>query len=307
MDARTPDAAASPPATCWEEVLGLEVSQRFYDAGGIRTRCIETGGGPSLIFVHGTGGHAEAFMRNLHAHGQHFRTIALDMIGHGCSDKPDVDYTLPVYARHLRDFMDAAGIDRAHVHGESLGAWIAAWFALEHPDRVERLVINTAGGLRSDPTVMAKVRAKTLEAVRHVTRESVRRRLEWLVFDPATMTEEMVAIRHRIYSQPGMLKAMEHVLCLQDEATRRPYLLTPDRLSQIRHRTLVLWTSHDPTAPVEVGREAARHIPDAEFIVMEDCGHWPQFEKPEEFNRLHLDFLLNATAGAGADAAVQTS
>jgi 2-hydroxy-6-oxonona-2,4-dienedioate hydrolase len=132
-----------------------------------------------------------------------------------------------------------------------------------------------------------------------VTLETVRHRLEWLVFDPATMTDEMVAIRHRIYSQPGMVKAMERVLCLQDEPTRRPFLLTPDRLSKIRHRTLVLWTSHDPTAPVEVGREAASHIPDSEFVVMEDCGHWPQFEKPDEFNRIHLNFLLTgSTAGA---------
>jgi 2-hydroxy-6-oxonona-2,4-dienedioate hydrolase len=299
MDAKGRDPAATLPTSCWEEILGLEVSQRFYDASGIRTRCIETGKGPCLIFIHGTGGHAEAFVKNLRSHGQHFRTIALDMVGHGFSDKPDVDYTLPIYARHLRDFLDAAGIERAHVHGESLGAWIAAWFALEYPDRVERLVLNTAGGLRSDPTVMAKVRDSTLEAVRNVTCESVRRRLEWLVFDKASMTDEMVAIRFQIYSQPGMVKAMEHVLCLQDEATRRPYLLTPDRLAEIRHRTLVLWTSHDPTAPVEVGREAARHIPDSEFVVMEDCGHWPQFEKPDEFNRIHLNFLLRgSTLGA---------
>jgi len=299
MDARARTPAALGSATCWVELLGLEVSQRFYDAGGIRTRCIETGTGPCLIFLHGTGGHAEAFIKNLHTHGRRFRTIALDMIGHGFTEKPDLDYTPAVYARHLRDFMDAAGIERAHVHGESLGAWVAAWFALEYPDRVERLVLNTAGGLRSDPTVMAKVRDSTLEAVRNVTRETVRRRLEWLVFDKASMTDEMVAIRHRIYSQPGMVPAMEHVLCLQDEATRRPYLLTPDRLSKIHHRTLVLWTSHDPTAPVEIGREAARHIPDSEFVVMDECGHWPQFEKPDEFNRIHLNFLVTgSTLGA---------
>lgn len=298
MDARAPDASAAARTSCWEEILGLEVSQRFYDAGGVRTRCIETGEGPCLIFLHGTGGHAEAFARNLRSHGQHFRTIAVDMIGHGFTGKPDLEYTPSVYARHLRDFMDAAGIDRAHVHGESLGAWVAAWLALESPDRVDRLVLNTAGGFRSEPTVMAKVRDKTLEAVRNVSRESVRRRLEWLVFDPATMTDEMVAIRHRIYSQPGMLKAMEHVLCLQDEATRRPFLLTPDRLARIRHRTLVLWTSHDPTAPVEVGREAQGHIPDSEFLVMEDCGHWPQFERPDEFNRIHLQFLLTGSTAS---------
>jgi 2-hydroxy-6-oxonona-2,4-dienedioate hydrolase len=68
-------------------------------------------------------------------------------------------------------------------------------------------------------------------------------------------------------------------------------LLTPERLKRITHKTLVLWTSHDPTAPVAVGEAAAAHIPDSEFVVIQDCGHWPQFEKPEEYNRVMLEFL----------------
>lgn len=279
-------------STCWVDVLGLDIAQTYYDAGGIRTRCLESGRGFPLIMLHGTGGHAETYIRNFRGLGEHFRVYAIDMIGHGFTDKPDKDYTLPVYAQHLRDFMDAARLERAHIQGESMGAWIAAWFALEYPERVEKLILNTAGGFRSHPEVMAKVKNSTLEAVKNVSYETVRKRLEWLMYDPKKMTDEMVEIRYRIYSQPGMVRAMEHVLCLQEMEIRQKYILTPERLSRIQHPTLVLWTSHDPTAPIEVGKAAQEHIPNSQFVVIDECGHWPQFEKPEEFNRVVLDFLL---------------
>jgi len=277
--------------TCWIETLGLDIRQRFYNAAGIRTRCIESGEGPPLIMIHGTGGHAEAFMRNFRELGRHFRVFAVDMVGHGYTDKPGHDYTLPVYAEHLTAFMDAAGIRRAHLHGESLGGWIAAWTALHYPERVDRLVLNTAGGFRSDPETMKKVRDSTLEAVRNVSLESVRKRLAWLFYDPSQVTDELVEVRRLIYSQPEMLRAMEHVLCLQDMAIREPYILVPERLAKIRHKTLVLWTSNDPTAPIDVGREAQRHIPDSTFVVMNECGHWPQWENPPEFDRINIKFF----------------
>lgn len=279
--------------SCWLEILGLDIRQCYYDAAGVRTRSIEAGEGPALIMLHGTGGHGEAFMRNFRALGEHYRVYAIDMIGHGFSDKPDFDYTPPVYAKHVIDFMDAAGIQQAHVHGESLGAWVAAWLALEYPDRVDKLMLNTAGGFRSNPETMEKVRVKTLEAVRNVSYESVRHRLEWLFYDPTQVSDELVQVRHAIYSQPDMVRATERILCLQNMEIREPFILTPERLAQIRHQTLVLWTSDDPTAPVEVGRAAQQHIPNSEFIVMDKCGHWPQWENPQEFNRINIEFMKN--------------
>ncbi len=278
-------------ATCWLDTLGLGIEQKYYDANGVHTRCIEAGEGLPLILVHGTGGHAETYMRNFGELGKHFRVYSLDMIGHGFTDKPDIDYTLPVYSQHLLDFMNAAGIEKAHIQGESLGAWIVAWFALEHPERVDKLVLNTAGGFRSSPEVMKKVHDSTLDAVMNVSTDSVRKRMEWLMYDKSLMTDEMVEIRRRIYAQDGMVEATRHVLCLQNMEVREEYILTPERLGSIQQETLVLWTSHDPTAPVEVGERAAGHIPGAKFVVIQDCGHWPQFEKPEEFHKVMLEFL----------------
>lgn len=69
-------------------------------------------------------------------------------------------------------------------------------------------------------------------------------------------------------------------------------VLTEETLSTIKAPTLVIWTDHDPTAPISVGERFAKAIPDARLVVMDGCAHWPQFEKPSEFNKLHLDFLL---------------
>jgi len=276
-------------STAWVELLGAEV--KYYFAAKIRTRCIEAGEGPALILLHGTGGHAETYMRNVLPLANHFHVYAIDMVGHGLSDKPDVPYTIPVYVEHLLAFMDAAGLQTAHISGESLGGWVAAWLATERPDRVNKLVLNTAGGLVANPEVMERIKTLSLAAVTNPTRETVRKRLEFLMYDPNTVTDELVEIRYRLYTQPGMLRAMENILCLQEMETRQKYLFSEEMLRRIKAPTLVLWTTHDPTAPVEVGRRFAEYIPDARFVVMEHCGHWPQFEKPEEFNRLHVEFL----------------
>ncbi len=286
----------------WPEIASGSLRLGFIDAGGIRTRYVEVGKAAdqeAVIFIPGTGGHLEAFTRNLLPHAEHFRTIALDMLGHGFTDKPDHDYEIRHYVRHLLDFCDATSISRAHLHGESLGGWIAAQFAIDHPDRVASLTLNTAGGLNTDPAVMARVTAVTMKAVAEASPQTVRARLEWLMNDPARVTDDLVELRLRIYTQPGFLTAMKHILCLQDMDIRLRNVLTEESLSRIKAPTLVIWTDHDPTAPVATGQRFVDSIPGAEpLVVMEDCAHWPQWEKPDAFNLLHLDFLArHASAG----------
>jgi 2-hydroxy-6-oxonona-2,4-dienedioate hydrolase len=110
--------------------------------------------------------------------------------------------------------------------------------------------------------------------------------------DPKHVNDDLVATRQAIYQQPGMVDVMRHTLVLQDMDVRQRNLLQLEDLARIGAPALVLWTTHDPTAPPEEGERIAAAIPGAEFVVMSDCGHWPQFEKPDEFNRIHLGFLL---------------
>jgi 2-hydroxy-6-oxonona-2,4-dienedioate hydrolase len=279
----------------WPEIARGAIRLDYVEAGGVRTRFVEAGDGKSdeaVIFLHGTGGHLEAFARNLLPHASHLRTLALDMIGHGYSSKPDHDYEIPHYVAHLAAFCDAMGVKRAHVHGESLGGWIAAQFAIDHPERVATLTLNTAGGLNTDPAVMQRVYNVTMRAVAEASEETVRARLEWLMNDKSRVTGDLVEIRLAVYTQPGFLRAMEHILCLQNMEIRMRNVLTDESLSRIDAPTLVIWTDHDPTAPIATGERFVAAIPKAEpLVVMSDCAHWPQWEKPEEFNWLHLAFL----------------
>jgi 2-hydroxy-6-oxonona-2,4-dienedioate hydrolase len=278
----------------WPEMATGEFALKTIDAGGVRTRYLEAGrkDAPAVVFIHGTGGHLETFNRNVFEHAKHFRVLALDMIGHGYSSKPDHPYEIKHYVRHLDDFLTAVGVDRAHLHGESLGGWIVAQYAIDHPERVNRLVLNTAGGLNTDEQVMQRVYNNTMNAVRNASTETVRKRLEWLVHDPAEIPDDLVQLRLAIYTQPGFERAMENILCLQDMEIRMRNVLTDESLTRIRSSTLVIWTEHDPTAPVATGERFVKAIPDARLVVLEGCAHWPQWEKTEVFNKLHIDFLL---------------
>jgi 2-hydroxy-6-oxonona-2,4-dienedioate hydrolase len=277
----------------WADLRAGSFSQGYLTAGGIRTRYLHAGerGMPPLILIHGTGGHAEAYTRNLLAHGEHFDTYAIDLVGHGWSDKPLAPYEISVYVRHLRAVLDTLGFDRAHVSGESLGGWVGARFALEYPDRVDRLVLNTTGGATLDLAVMERIKTLSTAAVENPSWETIKARLEWLMADPAVVTDDLVACRQAIYAQPAMRAAMPHILCLQEPDIRRRNNLTDAEWAAIKAPTLVLWTDKDPTAAVSVGQRIAELIPNARLEVMERCGHWPQFEDAPRFNDLHIGFL----------------
>ena len=277
----------------WIDLRAGAFAQGYLTAGGYRTRYLHAGqhGQPPLILLHGTGGHAECYSRNLLAHGEHFDTYAIDLIGHGYSDKPSFPYEIDVYVEHVRAVIDTLGFNQIRLSGESLGGWVAARFALKYPERVTQIVLNTTGGATMNLEVMQRIKTLTMAAVVTPTWDTVKARLEWLMADPATVTDDLIACRQAIYQAPGMLEAMPHILCLQEPDIRQRNNLTDDEWRAIKAPTLVLWTDKDPTAAVEVGERITSLIPNSEFALMIGCGHWPQFEDPDTFNTLHLRFL----------------
>lgn len=279
----------------WTDLQGVEFEQRYVDAGGIRTRCLHSGkrGNPALIFIHGTGGHAEAYVRNLDAHAQYFDVYAIDMLGHGYTEKPDYDYTLPRYVGHILAFMDALELKSATLSGESLGGWVASHFALAHPKRVDKLVLNTAGGGKIVAEVLATIRAITIAAVEDASWEKLKVRLEWLMHHKTVVHDDLIRCRQMIYQQPAMKKSIHRILSMHTPEARAKYDVTDLQWKQITMPTLVLWTDKDPTASVAVGEALHAAIPGSKLAIMKDCGHWPQFEDAETFNRIHIDFLRN--------------
>lgn len=283
--------------SAWVEMLGGEIT--YFDAGGIRTRCLHAGSGEPLILLHGMGGHAEAYIKNIIPLSTRFHVYAIDMVGHGYTDKPAINYAVPDFANHVLKFLKAVGAEKAHIQGESLGGWVAAWLAMEHPENVRSLILNTSAGLQlteqppeAEAQAVERLRKLSKEAASEPTRESVRRRLEWLFLDPKTnVTDELVEIRYRIYRQPETQRAMQTIVEQMTGGGRKPYMLTRERLCRIKAPTMIVWTRHNPTTPWQVGQLAHEIIGGSRFHVMEDCGHWPQWEQAEEFNRLMLDFL----------------
>jgi pimeloyl-ACP methyl ester carboxylesterase len=284
----------------WTDTLGAEV--RYHQAGPWRTRALEAGSGEEhVILIGGITGHVEGWARNVVALAERGLNVhAIDAVGHGYTDKPtDRPYTAPLFAEHLIAFMDALGIKRAHLVGQSLGGWIALYTAKTHPDRVGKLVHVTGAGILLDDEARAqeskdvgeRVSAVTQKALAAPTLASVRERLEWLMLDPATVTDELVETRHRIYTLPDSIQAMPRLVAEAPGEANRPYMLTEADLAALDHETLILWSDHNPTTPPEVGRRAAEIMPHASFEMVTDAGHWPMFEQPEQFNRIVGAFL----------------
>lgn len=280
-----------PHVSIWDDVVDVELRKSFVDVGGVSTRVVEAGRGPTLIMVHGTGGHLEAYARNIRDLSRHFHLVLYDMPGHGYSDKPDRPFTIDYLSDHLANLMDALGISTAHLSGESLGGWVAAWAAAHYPDRVGRLVLNTPGNVNNKPDVMARLKESSMKAVREASLEEVRARVEWLFHDKSLVTDELVRLRLAIYTQPGFEQAMKNILAVQDWEYRRPYIWSSEWCSRITAPTLLLWTDHDPTATVEEASLLEKMITGSVLEVIQGAGHWPQWEKPDEFNQTHLRFL----------------
>jgi 2-hydroxy-6-oxonona-2,4-dienedioate hydrolase len=278
--------------TIWSDLADVEIKLYYLDANGVKTRVLEAGNGEPLILLHGTGGHVEAYARNLKGLSENFRVICIDMLGHGYTDKPDQPYGIDSYSDHLLAVIQALDLSEVYLSGESLGGWVAAWFAAYHPEYVKALVLNTPGNVNNKPEVMAGLKASTLKAVLEANYENVKTRLEWLMFDKSQVTDELIETRYKIYTQPSYQKAVHHIVCLQDLDVRVKYAWDSAWCSKINVPTLLAWTDHDPTSTVEEARPIQDMIPNSELVVIKDAGHWPQWEKPEEFNSIVTNFLL---------------
>ncbi len=271
-----------------QELEAIRPYEKYYVAGGVRTRCFEKGGGAPVILLHGGGGHAETWIRNLIPLSEHFRVFAIDYLGHGYTDKPKLTYNLDAFSKHLLDFMDAAGIQKAHLVGESQGGQILVLTAHEHPERVLKLGL-IVGGIPSNEhgylTGQSRLRELTKDAVEKTTMETIRKRMEWLFHDPKTLPDELVEIRLKIYNQPEFIERVAQ------GGDRKHYGLI-EKIPKLKTPILFFWTTHNPTCPWPVAEKVHQAVPGSRFVLVDKAAHWPQFEQPDIFNRVLTGFLL---------------
>jgi 2-hydroxy-6-oxonona-2,4-dienedioate hydrolase len=287
------DSPEEPYRSIWMELKELDFSQSFLMVDGVRTRVVQAGSPylPPVVLLHGTGGHWETFAPNLAALSAHFRCIAIDMIGNGFTDKPDYDYEISTYVRHVLGVLDALSVERASFIGMSLGASVSARIAVDHPERLDRLVLMSPAGLVATASNMARIRAERTKAVEDPSWESIHAVFEHLIADEKNRTPDIIALRQAIYRLPATRTTIDHLLILQDPEARDRNLIAEKEWESIEAPTLVVASGKDHGEYQSTARQVARLIPNSEVLEMAEVRHWPHFEDPGLFNEASLKFL----------------
>ncbi len=266
---------------------------------------LDYGSGPPLLFIHGLSGCWQNWLENIPYFARDHRVIAMDLPGFGQSEMPVEPISIKGYAATIDALMEELDVETAQVAGNSMGGFIGAEVAIQHPARVERLVLVAAAGLSIE-----YIRTQRTQGLRHgaeniaffyvgwlasqshtvAARKRLRSALLLLVAAhpaklPAALTIEQVAGS----GKPGFSDALQ-AMC--DYPLR-------DRLEKIGCPTFIVWGDKDRLVPVRDAAIFEKLIPDARAVIYKDTGHITMMERPARFNR-DVDAFLNEDAGARA-------
>ncbi|HEV2999942.1 MAG TPA: alpha/beta fold hydrolase, partial [Solirubrobacteraceae bacterium] len=257
---------------------------------GARISTLTMGEGPDVLLIHGLGGAKSSFFDTAAALSRNYRVHALDLPGFGSSSKPTTaPYTARWFAETVRATMDALGISRAHVAGNSMGGRVAIELGLRHPERVASLALlcpAVAFVKRTYHPIVRALRPELGLLPHQFSRDKVAEHFWSLFADPdaidPSVADVVVDEFQRIYASAGGRIAFL-------AAARNIYLDAPygrngfyGRLAQLEAPSLFVWGSHDRVIPPAFARHVARWLPSAEQIVLEGCGHVPQVERPDQ-------------------------
>jgi 4,5:9,10-diseco-3-hydroxy-5,9,17-trioxoandrosta-1(10),2-diene-4-oate hydrolase len=272
-----------------------DITLGYYEAG----EATDLGGGLPLVMLHGGGPGASSwsnFGPALPRFAADFRTLMVDQPGFGASDKPEVTANYFRFsAGYLLKLLDELQIDRIHLLGNSLGGGTATRFALEHPDRVGRLVLMGPGGLslnlfHADPTQGVQ---RLMDFSMSPSREALRAFISTMVVNQALVTDELVEERLADATAPGSMEAMRSMgLSFWNPETAEDGMLWREA-HQLRHHTLLTWGREDRVNPLDGALAALKLIRKAQLHVFGNCGHWAQIEAAEEFAEITTAFLAH--------------
>jgi pimeloyl-ACP methyl ester carboxylesterase len=247
------------------------------------------GDGEPLLLIHGMAFSHDIWEKTIMSASKFFKVYAPDLPGFGRSDKPAMDYGLPFYVDFIKKFMDMLNIDKCSLAGMSLGGEIAVEFASVYPERVDRLVIVSAGGfspLIKNPRDYPGLKPQVFSFLRN-DRDSLKQYLEGMLYNKKALREDLVEQEWARMKDPAyravITRSMKYL------STVDPAF--PGTLSSIQAKTLIIWGKDDPVLPAEDAFMFNEHIPDSDIILIERCGHVPVLEKNEELNRALLTFL----------------
>lgn len=262
-------------------VAGAPQRVHYHEAGPRESR-------EAVIFLHGAGGGASGYS-NFKGNYPVFaavghRVIVPDLLGYGLSSKPDIErYDLDFFVAGVKGLVDALGLERVTLLGNSLGGAVALGYALAYPDEVARLILMAPGGVEDFDTYMAMPGIANMFKVYQsglTGAAAMRSVMEMQLWDKSLLTDEIINERAPIAAT--------------QTAASRQRLWVPnltERLHELRCPVFGFWGVNDQFNPVGGAMKLVEHAPQARILLVNRCGHWVQVEHRELFNRQCLDFL----------------
>lgn len=277
--------------------VAVAPTSKFAQAGAVKIHYVEAGTGDPVVCIHGGGPGASGwsnFKQNLPGLAEHFHVMLVDLPQFGKSDKPVIEGgRLAFWARAMRDFLHDLGIEKATFIGNSMGGGTSLKTAIDHPDKVDRLVLMGSAGHSTSlftptPTEGIKELRSYYDAP---SPERMRALINLFVYDQSRVTDDLVQERYESSVAPDLLDLHERERASGARAAGAE-VLTGD-LGKVRAKTLIVWGADDRFVPLDHALAFLRGIKGARLHVFSECGHWAQVEHAEEFNRLVIDFLTH--------------
>lgn len=266
--------------------FGLE-DKWLETAAGEITHYHELGEGTPILFLHGSGTGVTAaanWWLNLPELSELGRCIAIDSIGYGQSVvAPDTKYGIKEWVRHAVRVLDALGIEKTWIVGNSLGGWLAFQFAIDFPERLLGIVSMGTGGAKL--TGALKAHSNPV-----LTEEGIRQTLEMFVVDKSLVTDELVSLRYQSALNDTASDRLKDVVEARDR-DRHALPLDFDVLSKLEIPVLLIHGVQDVVIPVSRTWELLNIIPHADAHIFSQCGHWSQVERAAEFNLILKQYL----------------
>jgi 2-hydroxymuconate-semialdehyde hydrolase len=264
--------------------------------GDYNTNVHIQGEGKPVIFIHGSGPGVTAWANwrlIIPQLAQDFRVVAPDMVGFGYTDRPEnISYTKEIWVKQLKDLMDTLGIERTDLVGNSFGGGISLAFALQYPERVGKIILMGAAGVKWEVTPGLAAcwgYEPSFEAMRNL--------LDIFAYDRSIVTDELAQLRYEASIRPGFQESFRTMFPHPFQRWLDALASDEDDLRTLDKEVLLIHGREDRVVPLESSLRILNLIPKAQLHVFGQCGHWTQIEKSADFTRLTRDFFSTPESG----------
>lgn len=264
------------------------------NAGGIATNYHDLGSGDAVLLIHGSGPGVTAWANwrlVLPELSKHFRVIAPDMVGFGYTERPFAfQYSKDAWVEQAIGLLDALGIQRAHIVGNSFGGALAVALAIRYPERVGRLVLMGAAGVPFELT-------PGLDDVwgYEPSLENMRKLLDTFAFDRTLVNDELAKLRYEASIRPRVQESFSAMFPAPRQRWIDALASREEDIRAMPQEVLILHGREDQVVPLSSSLTFAQWINRAQLHVFGRCGHWVQIEHSARFSKLVTDFLAEGS------------